>query len=59
VIYIDEFSMKTNIIANHGYSNIGERFRIVEPKCPKNISGIAAISENGIIGYSFKEGAID
>ena len=23
VIYIDEFSMKTNIIANYGYSKIG------------------------------------
>ena len=59
IVYIDEFSMKTNIVSNYGYTKYGEKNRVIQPNCNKNISGIAAISYNGIIGFTFKEGSID
>ena len=49
--------MSTNVVANYGYCKKGEKFRMVDPKVPINISGIAAISEEGILGFTFKIGS--
>ena len=57
-IYIDETSMKKNILPLYGYSQRGIKFRVIEPPQTKNISVIAAISKTELIGYQIFEGSL-
>ena len=57
-IYLDETSMKTNLFSLYGYSPRGTKFRVIEPPQITNISVVAAINQNGLIGYQIFDGSV-
>ena len=57
IIYIDETSSNTNIVPLYGYSKAGQKFKVKVPPRGKNLSCVAAVTNDKILACQFANGS--
>lgn len=58
IIFLDEMSIKINILPDHGYSPVGVPIRVSAPPLSRNYTVIAAMSCHSMLGCQILQGGM-